>query len=98
MTKFSIIFEYFSTLHPFHLIFFSCPHITPTPEKQGKIYWLSGPPGAGKSTTCQLMAREKDFRYYEADCMMQLINPFTDVNVDNPTMASFTAKPLRVNA
>ena len=77
-------------------IFLSCPHITPTPEKQGKIYWLSGPPGAGKSTTCQLMAREKGYIYYEADCMMQMINPFTDVNVENPTMASFKSKALKV--
>lgn len=73
----------------------SCPHITPRPGTPGKIYWLSGPPGAGKSTTCQLMARQKDYRYYEADCTMQLINPFTDIYVDNPSIASFSAKSLK---
>ena len=73
-----------------------CPHIKPQPDKQGKIYWLSGPPGAGKSTTCQLMAREKGYIYYEADCTPQLINPFTDLNAENPSMASFTSKPLKV--
>jgi len=72
-----------------------CPHITPKPNQRGKLIWLSGPPGAGKSTTCQLMARDKDFIYYEADCTMQLINPFTDPNVDNPTVASFSSKPLK---
>ena len=76
---------------------FRCPHITPTPGKQGKVYWLSGPPGAGKSTTCQLMAREKGFIYYEADCVMQMVNPFTDINADNPSVASFMAKPLKVS-
>ena len=74
----------------------SCPHVTPQPGKEGKIIWLSGPFGAGKSTTCQLLARKNDFIYYEADCTAHLINPFTDVNVENPTMASFTSKALKV--
>ena len=42
----------------------TCSHITPKPGAPGKIYWLSGPPGAGKSTICQLMAREKGFRQF----------------------------------
>ena len=79
------------------LIICSCPHITPRPGSPGKIYWLSGPPGAGKSTTCQLMARKKDFRYFEADCTMQLVNPFTDIHVDNPSVASFSSKSLKVS-
>ena len=74
----------------------SCPHITPNREKKGRIFWLSGPPGAGKSTTCQLMAREKDYVYYEADATMQFINPFVDVHADNPTMAAFKGKALKV--
>ena len=68
----------------------------PKPDQKGKLIWLSGPPGAGKSTTCQLMAKDKDFIYYEADSIMQLINPFTDPNVDNPSVASFSSKPLKV--
>ena len=75
---------------------FSAPHITPRPGTPGKVYWLSGPPGAGKSTTCQLMARNNDYIYYEADCVMQLINPFTDVHADNPTMASGDNRALKV--
>ena len=85
-----------SELKQYVLYICSCPHITPRPGTPGKIYWLSGPPGAGKSTTCQLMARLKDYRYYEADCTMQLINPFTDIYVDNPSIASFSAKSLKV--
>ena len=78
--------------------FLRCGHIKPAPERQGKIYWLSGPPGAGKSTTCQLMARQKGFIYYEADCMAHLTNPFIDVHVDDSelTMSCMTSKPLRV--
>ena len=75
----------------------SCPHITPKPGKQGRVFWLSGPPGAGKSTTCQLMAREKGYVYYEADATMQFINPFVDVHADNPTLATFEGKALKVS-
>ena len=78
------------------MVIYSAPHITPQPGKEGKIIWLTGPPGAGKSTTCQLLAREKDFIYYEADCTARLINPFTDVNVENPSIASIQGKPLKV--
>ena len=78
------------------MIFCSCPHIIPQPGKRGKIFWLTGPPGAGKSTTCQLMAREKDFIFFEADCVSQFLNPFTDLTVDNPSMASVSARPLKV--
>ena len=77
---------------------FSCPQYTPKPGSPGKVYWLSGPPGAGKSTTCQLMARKKEYVYFEADATMNLINPFTDINVDNPSMASFKGKSLKVTA
>ena len=75
----------------------SCPHVTPKPEKQGKIYWLSGPPCAGKSTTCQLMARENGFVYYEADAMMNFNNPFVPLNVDNPSVAQMQQKSLKVS-
>ena len=76
--------------------FCSCPHITPTPEKQGKIYWISGPPGAGKSTTCQLLGREKGFVYYEADAMLSFVNPFVPLDVENPSYAQRFQKPLKV--
>ena len=75
---------------------FSCPQYTPKPGSPGKVYWLSGPPGAGKSTTCQLLARKKDFVYFEADATMNLINPFTDINVENPSIATFQGKALKV--
>ena len=52
----------------------SCPHITPKPGTSGKLFWLSGPPGSGKSTTCQLMARKNGYVYYEADCCFNFDN------------------------
>ena len=75
---------------------YSCPGVKPCPETAGKIYWLSGPPGTGKSTTCQLMAKEGGFTYYEGDCIMQLLNPFVDVNAEDPAKAAFKQKPMKV--
>ena len=57
---------------------------------------LSGPPGAGKSTTCQLMAREAGYVYYEADCTMNNLNPFVPINAENPSLAGFCLKPMKV--
>ena len=42
------------------------------------------------------MARESDYVYYEADCTPSMINPFTDIHADNPSLASFAARPLKV--
>ena len=58
--------------------------------------WLSGPPGAGKSTTAQLLGRHDDYVYYEADSMASFLNPFVPTDVDNPTFAAFSQKPLKV--
>ena len=56
---------------------------------------MSGPPGAGKSTTAQLMGKKAGYVYYEADCSM-VLNPFVPTNVDNPTLAAFKQKPIKV--
>lgn len=64
------------------------------PENQGKLIWLSGPPGAGKSTSAQLLARNNDFVYFEADAVMSHANPYVPVDVENPTMAQFLQNHL----
>ena len=38
----------------------SCPYKI-QPENQGKLVWLSGPPGVGKSTTGQLLAKKANY-------------------------------------
>ena len=76
----------------------SCPHVKLQPGKPGKVFWLSGPPGAGKSTTCQLMAREKDFVFYEGDATSSFVNPFVDLNADNPSMATMSQRPVKVRS
>merc|ERR1719427_995517 len=65
------------------------------PEKKGKIIWLTGAPGMGKSTSAQLLARNHGFVYYEADCFMALKNPYVPLNVDNPSMAQMYQKVLK---
>ena len=45
------------------------------PEKPGKIIWLTGAPGMGKSTSAQILGREHGHVYYEADCFGGLKNP-----------------------
>ena len=66
------------------------------PENQGKILWLSGPPGAGKSTTAQYIAREKGWIYYEADCFGNAVDPFVPLDAAEPTLAQMTQKPIKV--
>ena len=64
------------------------------------LWWgflFLGPPGAGKSTTAQLLGKNHGYAYYEADCFMQLVNPFVDLNVDNPSLAQNSQTPLSVS-
>ena len=55
-----------------------------------------GPPGAGKSTSGMLLGRNHGYVYYEADVFGMFANPFVDPNVDEPTLAIMTQKPLKV--
>ena len=71
-------------------------HYKIQPENQGKLIWLLGPPGSGKSVTCQLLSRECGYVYFEADAISSFVNPFVPTNVENPTMATYKQKPLKV--
>jgi len=57
------------------------------PERQGRLIWITGPPGLGKSTSAQLLSREHGFVYYEGDCFFGLRNPYIPANVENPSLA-----------
>jgi len=59
---------------------------TVQPQNQGKVVWITGAPGSGKSTTAQLLGRLHGFVYYEADCFAAMKNPFVDLNTENPTL------------
>ena len=42
------------------------------------------------------MGRDAGYVYYEADCAMAFLNPFVPIDVDNPSLAAFQQKPLKV--
>ena len=55
------------------------------PENQGKLVWLSGPPGAGKSTIAALMSKMAGYVYYEADAFFKGVNPYLPVDGGEPS-------------
>ena len=76
----------------------SCPYVEEQPKKKpGMIFWLTGVPGSGKSTTCQLMARNHGFVYLEVDGYTFMINPFPDLNKGNPSVSAHVNKALKVS-
>jgi len=65
------------------------------PEKQGRIIWLSGAPGMGKSTSAQVLARDHGYVYYEADAFGLMKNPFIDVDAAEASLATTKQRGLK---
>ena len=72
-------------------------HYKIQPDHQGRLLWISGPPGAGKSTSGQYLAKHEGYVYYEADCFMNFINPYIPLDVENPSTEIKHQKPLKVS-
>ena len=59
------------------------------PENQGKLVWLSGVAGLGKSTSALLLAKKEGYVLYEADSFFFHMNPYVSTDVAEPTLAMF---------
>ena len=57
---------------------------------------MSGPPGCGKSTTAQFMARNHGYVYYDIDCFALFSNPFVDLFAKEASLTQDTQIPLKV--
>ena len=69
-------------------------HYKVEPERQGKLVWITGAPGLGKSTTAQMLSRHHGFVFYEGDCFFGLRNPYIPSDVPEASMAQFKQKKL----
>ena len=61
----------------------------------GRVLWISGAPGMGKSTSAQLLGKHHGYVYYEGDCFGSLKNPFNKLDSENPTMDQIKMKNLK---
>ena len=65
------------------------------PENQGKLLWITGAPGLGKSTSAQYLSKTAGYVYYEGDCFFGIRNPYVPSSADNPSLAQAKQKLLR---
>jgi len=70
-----------------------CPYKI-QPEKQGKLFWITGPPGLGKSTSAQLLAGKHGYVFYEGDCFFTLRNPYIPVDSKDASMDQMKQRKL----
>ena len=61
----------------------------------GRVLWISGAPGMGKSTSAQLLGKNHGYVYYEGDAFGGLKNPFNTLDSDNPSLDQIKMKNLK---
>jgi len=69
-------------------------HYKLEPQRQGKLVWITGAPGLGKSTTAQILSRDHGYVYYEGDCFFMARNPYIHPDVENPSIAMLEQRKL----
>jgi hypothetical protein len=69
-------------------------HYTLQPGRQGKLLWITGAPGLGKSTTAQLLSRHHGFVFYEGDCFFGVRNPYIPPDVPEASLAQHKQRKL----
>ena len=87
------MFQHFTFLTILHLVFgveFDNVKAPKTfyplePGKSGKLLFLSGPPGSGKSTIALQLAKDYGYKYYEGDCFFWThCNPYLPLDSEEP--------------
>merc|ERR1712142_1280287 len=58
---------------------------TSKPNEMGKIFWISGLTGMGKTTTARLLQEKKGFVSYEGDCFLMGCNPYVGASEQGPS-------------
>ena len=61
----------------------------------GRVLWISGAPGMGKSTSAQLLGKNHGYVYYEGDSFGGLRNPFNTIDSENPSLDQIKMKNLK---
>ena len=57
-------------------------HYKIEPENQGRLLWITGAPGLGKSTAADMLSKKYNYVYYEADAFLWHLNPYIPPDVD----------------
>ena len=70
-------------------------HYNIQPEKQGKLLWIAGAPGLGKSTCGQLLSKNAGYVYYEGDAFRMHLNPYVPLENDEPFVTMVKQKFLK---
>ena len=67
----------------------------PISSQRGKILFLNGAPGAGKSTASYALAKNHGYVFYEGDCFTKLVNPYVPLDVELDVCDTPLQMPLK---